>query len=776
MHRLSLNDSEYLTSRGLDVMLAHDYYPESHQGGVGFILHGKRIATNGDIRLEPMPGQWSPVPKVGPRVVDRQTNEISVRMQYPDAAKDRVGFNPIEYPDFEFAYEIRLEPIADGFRITVDFDGAVPDEWLGKVGFNMELFPGYLFGKSWLAGASTGRFERQPSGTELEIAHGTAFVVAPECEESRTEFVSVSGEIALIDGRSLHNNGWFVLRELVAAGKTKAAIIWDVKPTQIPDWISAPVVQISQVGYHPSQPKVAVIELDINDASRPVATLHLITENGPREVRTLPLTEWGRFLRYQYLQADFSDVTEAGSYFVKYGGYQTEIFQIGATVFTTGVWQPTVEYFLPVQMCHMRVEENYRVWHGACHLDDAQMAPTDLNHFDGYTQGDSTLTSYDAFEVVPGLNVGGWHDAGDYDLRVESQADTVWGLALAYEEFQLDFDNTTVNQAGRRVQLLKPDGVPDILQQIEHGVLSIVGGYRTLGRLYRGIIEQSLEQYTHLGDAATQTDNRATADDRWVFTEENEQRELSVAAALSAASRVLVAYKPRLAKACLDVAQELYRARPVAFSVSRFAAALELLICTGAPEYSGFITSSCDEIHASIADCGWLVARSRQHIYDGGYRAQTIVMLAILGESISEQAKRTPYGIPYEPDIWGAGWGIQRFGFEQYWLHCALTQLFPIEYMYSAINFVLGCHPGSNTASFVSGVGSKSLLQAYGVNRAEFSYIPGGIGSGTALIRPDYPELLEWPYLWQQTEYCVGRPTADYVFIVAAADFLLNLE
>src|SRR5688572_33477073 len=95
---LVINDQEYLEMTGLNVMLAHDYYPESHQGGVGIIQNGLRVATNGDLRLEPTPGQWEPVPKVGKRMVDRQRREISVRMQYPDPEKNRRGFNPIVYP------------------------------------------------------------------------------------------------------------------------------------------------------------------------------------------------------------------------------------------------------------------------------------------------------------------------------------------------------------------------------------------------------------------------------------------------------------------------------------------------------------------------------------------------------------------------------------------------------------------------------------------------------------------------------------------------------
>ena len=44
-------------------------------------------------------------------------------------------------------------------------------------------------------------------------------------------------------------------------------------------------------------------------------------------------------------------------------------------------------------------------------------------------------------EPVPGLNRGGWHDAGDDDLRVESQADTMRGLALAWEAFHPRHDD-----------------------------------------------------------------------------------------------------------------------------------------------------------------------------------------------------------------------------------------------------------------------------------------------------------------------------------------------
>src|SRR5215207_10157161 len=167
---LRINELEYLEMPGLNVMLAHDYYPESHQGGVGIIQNGLRVATNGDLRLEPTPGQWQPVPKVGKRMVDRARQEISVRMQYPDPEKDRRGFNPIVYPDLELGYTLKIRPEGRSFRIVVDLDRPLPAEWVGRVGFNIELFPGVLFGKSFYMDERPGLFPRQANGPSFRDA------------------------------------------------------------------------------------------------------------------------------------------------------------------------------------------------------------------------------------------------------------------------------------------------------------------------------------------------------------------------------------------------------------------------------------------------------------------------------------------------------------------------------------------------------------------------------------------------------------------------------
>ncbi|HLO59173.1 MAG TPA: glycoside hydrolase family 9 protein [Bacteroidales bacterium] len=801
--KLVLNDQNYFELPGLNVMVFEDIYPEGHQGGVGFIQHGVRVATNGDVRLELTPGQFQPIPKVGPRDINRDSNQISVKLWYPDTAINRKGFNPIFYPDLVLTYSIRVKAEEDYFRIYVDLDKPVPQEWLGKIGFNIELFPPALFGKTWMMDSASGFFPPQANGPEIldennenqatPMAVGRKLTVAPESDKQRFSIESSTADIQLLDGRIRHTNGWFVVRSPIPAGVTKNAIVWTVKVNHLPGWKADPVVHVSQVGYHPNQQKTAVIELDNAEKSITSASLVKITEDGEKAVKMAKPSKWGKFLRYQCVLFDFSDVKESGTYQVKYGDFKSNPFVISPTIYERHVWQPTLEVFLPVQMCHMKVTDAYRVWHGACHLDDAVMAPVDSVLFDGYAQGPSTLTKFKPGDRVPGLNRGGWHDAGDDDLRVESQAGSVQLLSMAWEEFKPELDATTINQAAREVKIHVPDGKPDILQQIEHGAITVLAGYESMGRVYRGIISPSLKQYTMVGDVSNQTDNlnyngsvkyngsfesrAGIKDDRAVYTEENPGHEFDAIQGLAAAGRSLKGYDDKLAERCVKAAIGLWGQKRQLTSwqlSSQINAAVELYLTTHSPEFRDFLLANTDSITKRISSVGWMVVRTVPDINDAVYTKKIEEALATLSKQIIEQGKETPYGVPYRPHIWGAGWNIQEFGVHQYYLAKYFPKLFSYDYMFNALNFVLGCHPGDNTASFASGVGSKSATMAYGYNRADYSYIPGGVVSGTALIRPDFAELKEFPFLWQQTEYVLGGGESNYLFLVLAADKVLK--
>ncbi|MGB5779440.1 MAG: cellulase N-terminal Ig-like domain-containing protein [Allopontixanthobacter sediminis] len=823
---LSLGDQGYLKAPGLEVIVFDDIYPDGHQTGVTIVQHGRRVAANGDVRLEPEPGQWSPMPvSAGERTIDAATGTIRQTLRYPDPAKDGRGFNPIFYPDLEIEYTVTVQPAGgNGFRITVDLAKPLPPEWIGKAGFNMELFPGHLFGKAWLMDGKAGLFHNQPNGPVATLAGGAVAVprnaqengpvqdpnsqqlatplatgqrltVAPETELQRIRFENLgSGELELIDGRSAHNNGWFIVRTAIPAGATTRAVEWLVTPDTDADWSYGPVIQVSQIGYAPAQPKRAVIEMARGEKPAGAATLYRLTGKGREQVLSAVPRPWGDFLRYDYASFDFSAINTPGLYQIAYGKSVSHPFRIDNEVYSRHAWQPTLEYFLPVQMCHMRVNEKYRVWHGLGHMDDALMAPLSLNHIDGYVQGDATLTKYAPGDIVPGLDRGGWHDAGDYDLRVESQIGTIYMLAKMVEEFGLDYDATTIDQERKVVEIRDPDGVNDAVQQIEHGLLSVLGGYRSLGRLYRGIITPSLRAYVMLGDAANHTDNTLKKpveglgldtsgnpilwDDRWVFTEDNPNRELYVAGGLAAAGRVMRANGSPLGEEAIAAARELtQRAIGRSDSVGNKTFALaELAEATRDSVYIRQLAAMEKAIIADVENSAWRLA-SIEPLLPAGFRRRLAEAVATYQQKMDRSAQsNSPYGVPYEPEIWGAGWTVQSLGVRQWFFHKAWPDATSQDSFLNALNFVLGVHPGENTESFVSGVGADSPLVAYGVNRADWSYIPGGVISGTNLVRPDLPELKEWPFFWQQGEYVMGGGATNYMFLALAADELYAPE
>ena len=79
----------YFINRGVNVMAFEDIYPEGHQGGVTLLMHGERIATNGDVRFDPAPGQWQPVPEQLERRVDPERGQIVTRLRYPDKERQK---------------------------------------------------------------------------------------------------------------------------------------------------------------------------------------------------------------------------------------------------------------------------------------------------------------------------------------------------------------------------------------------------------------------------------------------------------------------------------------------------------------------------------------------------------------------------------------------------------------------------------------------------------------------------------------------------------------
>jgi endoglucanase len=825
-----ISEQEYFETAGVN-LLAFSNPPgglffDAKTSGIEIIHHGERTVTNGDVRLLHAPEQWDGMGQLVSRTVDRATNSISTQLAYPE---------------HNFTYKIIATSVGTNYLLSVHLDQPLPQKLVGKAGFNMEFLPAVYWDKSFLADGKAGQFPRSASSTAgmvvnadgltepLPLAQAGQFVLAPEHPQHRIQIRNLAGDnpLMLFDGRTKAQNGWYVLRSLIPAGKTGKVLEWELNISAMPGWKREPVIGFSQVGYHPKQIKKAVIELDKNAKPEDKMSLLRVREDGTKEpVLSSKPENWGRYLRYDYATFDFSSVTEPGLYQLQYGDQVTSAFRIDAKIFA-GVWQPTLDFFFPVQMDHMKVKEAYRTWHGLSHMDDALQAPPNYEHFDLFAHDANLDTKFKPFEHIPGLNYGGWYDAGDYDIRTQSQYQTVQELVLAYEEFAIKRDNTTVDQAKHYTEINRPDGKNDLLQQIEHGTLALIAQHRAIGHAIPGIVEGHLYQYPHLGDGATKTDNRIYTkkmdphaasrgvgpmyepstvdptpaedvmtddgkfsgrfDDRWAFTSNTTALNYGSAAALAAASRVLTGYNDKLAPECLATAKKVWEYEagrtPNTYFFGnttggrledeKLKAAVQLLLSTRDAKYASAVRELLPKIREHFRGDNVAMLVLAKPYMDSAYAAELEELAQEYREKINEAENENPYGVPITRGGWAGNGAVMGFGVSSYWLNKVFPEVVEDELVYRSLNYIFGAHPDSNY-SFVSGIGGQSQTNAYGNNRADFSYIPGGVVPGVLVLPPDYPEnKSDWPFFWGQNEYVIPMGSR-YIFLAQAAQKLLD--
>lgn len=831
--KLMVNDLGYFEKTGVNILVFSSEYNgmffDEKTAAVEIIQHGVRISTGGAVRLQNTPEQWDLVPKVIDRKVDKENNSIEVALKYEE---------------LDFSSRLLVTAKDEGVEISVFLDEPLPVKLAGKAGFNLEFLPSAFFGKTYLMDGQPGIFPRYPSSnTRMEpksekitqfaghttfddrgrdefivpfpLATGNTMVLVPEDPERMVKVKSQEAELMFFDGRNVAQNGWFIVRSLLPANKTGKVLTWYLEPNAIPNWVRKPVVGFSQVGYVPDQNKVAVIELDKNDTPQQVASVFQVTAEGKTiEKFKGDVKVWGTYQRYNYAKFDFSSVTEPGIYFIQYGDQKTNTFTISKNVYND-VWHPTLDVWFPVQMDHMEVNEAYRVWHGEPYKDDCLQAPVNWQHFDGYSQGPTTETKYKPLERIPGMAVGGWFDAGDFDIQTGSHNSVISSFVELWEDFKVDRDETYIDQKTRYVDIHRPDGKPDILQQIEHGTLNLVAQVENIGHPVRGIIVPNLHQYHHLGDAMTETDNlpynpdlkpfetdgksSGTLDDRWAFTNRSSFLDYQTATALAAASRALKGYNSELAEKSLKYAVKLLEEADEAMKNPdnsnepwmRFmgrgmdlSTTLELYITTKEQKYKDRFEKAIWEVldqPGPRRDFGQMFFASRSlnpalqaiPYMDEAYKNKLRGYIEKYRDYTEEMEKNNPYGLPISGSGWGGSGTIVNSAITSYYAHKAFPDIISKEQVFKGMNFILGCHPYSNV-SFVNAVGVHTKKVAYGNNRADFTTIAGGIVPGLLLLKPDFFENKDdWPFLWGENEVTIGG-SAEYIVLANAILDIIN--
>ena len=132
---------------------------------------------------------------------------------------------------------------------------------------------------------------------------------------------------------------------------------------------------------------------------------------------------------------DFSEVKDPGIYYIKYGNVKTNNFLIDKTVYNH-ITDATTDVWIPIHMNHVTVNEGYRIWHGEPFKEGYLQASPSTDHFDLHSQGPTTDTKYKALELIPGLNVGGYFDAGDFDIETGANINVVQNFVRTWEALQ----------------------------------------------------------------------------------------------------------------------------------------------------------------------------------------------------------------------------------------------------------------------------------------------------------------------------------------------------
>lgn len=808
---LKLNDKGYFEKQGINVLVFSNSFDggfnDEKNSGIEIIQHGIRSIQGGAVRLNSTPEQWDLVPKMTFRNVDREKGVIEVGLRYED---------------YDFDSRIVVTSKGETVEIAVWLDSPVPEELAGKAGLNLEFLPSRYWLKTFLMDGRLNRFPRYASsqtvtrpnsekprqfkgfktyddrGTgrfidPLPIETGHNITMAMDDPERMISINSSDSELELYDGRMLAQNGWFVLRSVLPKNKTGKVVSWTVKPNAIDGWIRKPNIGFCQVGYTPEQPKVSVIELDKNDTPKNVAALMRINEDGTvSKAYEGKIETWGDYFKYNYVKFDFSDVKTPGVYYIQYDTVKTNNFIIDSHVYDK-ITDATTDVWVPIHMNHMYVNEAYRVWHGEPFKEGYLQAPPS-DHFDLHYQGPTTDTKYKPLELIPGLNVGGFFDAGDFDIETGSNINVVENFIRTWELFKPQRDETFVSEQQRYVDLHRPDGKPDIMQYIEHGTLNLVAQAEQIGHMASTLSNSVLDNYHHLGDAASITDGlhydpslkpyevsadgkrSGTPDDMWAFTTRNPELDMRAATMFAAAAHALEGYNDSLAaralkqsKRLMQEAEELMKLSDKKSSDQRkygFAATnMQLYAATRDKKYlDAFMKEIWSGLDRNL-EFNIQTALDAIPYMDEAYRDKLKPYVEKFAKYISGFDKQNPYGVPIGLGNWAGSNQVLSFGTAVCFAHYYYPEIVKKDEVYRAANWMFGCHPYHNY-SFVAAVGAARPKKVfYGNNRADFSFIPGNVAPGLLFRKPDHFENFDdWPFLWGQNEGTIAGNTQYIIF------------
>jgi hypothetical protein len=333
--------------------------------------------------------------------------------------------------------------------------------------------------------------------------------------------------------------------------------------------------------------------------------------------------------------------------------------------------------------------------------------------------------------------------------------------------------------------------------------MQLVAQAEIIGHMAQTLSNSVLDNYHHLGDAASITDglpynpklgpyevapdgrSSGVKDDMWAFTSRNPGLDLRAATMFAAASRALKGYNDDLSaralqqsKRLLEEATELLAGQAkgrsgIGGGGADIATNLQLYISTGEQQYADrFLESIWPALERNVSGNILTALHAIPHM-DASFREKLRPHVVKYREYIDGLDKDNPYGVPMGLGNWAGSGNVVSFGTTV----CFASKYFPdivdAGLAFRTTSFLFGCHPYHNY-SLVATVGAARPKEVfYGNNRADFSFIPGNVAPGLLFRKPDHFENYDdWPFIWGQNEGTIGGNTSYLIFGSAFRDLI----
>jgi len=654
----------------------------------------------------------------------------------------------------------------------------------------------------YLSSAGAGTYPETQPKQPLLLDGVTQFQIMSDDPTRNLTFSAPDG-MSLFDARLWGSQEYMLAIDLpLDSGQTH----FTITPASLDPGPNRPALRYSHIGYACWQPKQAVMEID-QRASFSDLNARLERKTGAASRQTVLQSVFTPALDDHWRQFaifDFSQINTPGEYRIVWSQGETDWFAISAQPFRDQ-WQNTLDYFLPFQMSHLAVDLGDGLSHAASTLDDAVQTQPGTIGADSFIAYESSGTPVEPGETIP-VNIGGWYDAGDYDLNVSAQAFVVHQLALTWQEFTPQRDRHTLDVDNRQLIANQANGVPDLIEQIEWGVRWLLSMQQSDGRVYVGVVETA-DRYGSTSLPEDMTDGIPdTGDERLLFVDYHSDVNLKFSAALAAASRALQAYDPALASQAWQAANlawdyfnnhdEVYRQTVYFYGWEEgreqmiSAAASELYLTAPHPTYLQAIAtfeayfndfptdwpSPTVSHHSGFWYAPPFLARLYPSLSDGDLKAAIQTALQRAAEGLVARLSTTPFA--YQEEWQYNDWGMSGVYInsinDAYWLSKDIPQNIGLSDALPAAYWLFGLHPVNDHTLVFGSTFPQPDYHYHSILHVRFGHqpanVPGAVVPGIATYIPSnviyYSDL---PDQYRNNEACI-YDSAAYLFAASALD------